>query len=386
MFPTLSSLINYLFGTTFSWSVPTFGVFVALAFISSYFVFLSEFKRKEKEGKIKPVLIKADDGKKASATQGLLWLAGGFILVWKIAGILYYFDGFRRYPFAFILSLKGSWLWGAVGAVLGGILFYINRKILAQQQKSRELIVVHPYQLMPKMIVWAAIWGFMGAKLFNYLENIHYYSQFSFTGYLQNSGLTFLGGLIFGGASFFYIGYKNGVRVIDLADIGSPGMLVAYGVGRIGCHLSGDGDWGIVTLTEKPWNWLPDWVWSCRYPHNVLNAGDYIPGCSGSYCAVLPHGVYPTSFYECVLILLCFSILWLLRKRMTVSGIMFSVYLLLMGLERFFIEYLRINHRYQLWLWRLSEAQIISILFVVSGLVGLYLVVCGSALKQQRER
>jgi phosphatidylglycerol---prolipoprotein diacylglyceryl transferase len=386
MFPTLSSLINYLFGTTFSWSVPTFGVFVALAFISSYFVFLSEFKRKEKEGKIKPVLIKADDGKKASAIQGLLWLAGGFILVWKIAGILYCFDEFRRYPFAFILSLKGSWLWGAVGAVLVGTLFYINRKILAQQQKSRELIVVHPYQLMPKMIVWAAIWGFMGAKLFNYLENIQYYSQFSFTGYLQNSGLTFLGGLIFGGACFFYIGYKNGVRVIDLADIGSPGMLVAYGVGRIGCHLSGDGDWGIVNLTEKPWNWLPDWIWSSRYPHNVLNAGDYIPGCSGSYCAVLPQGVYPTSFYECVLILLCFAILWLLRKRMTVSGTMFSIYLLLMGVERFFIEYLRINHRYQLWLWQLSEAQIISILFIVSGLVGLYLVVCGSALKQQRER
>ena len=158
------------------------------------------------------------------------------------------------------------------------------------------------------------------------------------------------------------------MKLIDLADIGSPGMLVAYGVGRIGCQLSGDGDWGIVNNSPKPFNWLPDWTWSFNFPHNVLGKGKYIEGCSGNYCAVLPQGVFPTSFYETVIILTCFLILWSCRNKIQLPGLMFCFFLLIMGLERFFIEYIKVNFKYNLMGWPLSEAQMVSLCFVVSAL------------------
>src|SRR5690606_13982566 len=103
--------------------------------------------------------------------------------------------------------------------------------------------------------------------------------------------------------SYLYIGIRHGIPWKQLADIGSLGMLVAYGVGRLGCHLSGDGDWGIVNNRDKPFRWLPDWAWSFDFPHNVIHQGVPIPGCTGPYCYVLPEGVFPTSLYESTCIL-----------------------------------------------------------------------------------
>ena len=50
-------------------------------------------------------------------------------------------------------------------------------------------------------------------------------------------------------------------------------MMLAYGVGRLGCHFSGDGDWGDPNRFEKPLSILPDWLWAYRYPNNVINEG-----------------------------------------------------------------------------------------------------------------
>ena len=59
-----------------------------------------------------------------------------------------------------------------------------------------------------------------------------------------------------------------------MLDIGGPGMMLAYSVGRIGCHMSGDGDWGIININPKPFSWLPDWLWAYTYPNNVAIEGD----------------------------------------------------------------------------------------------------------------
>lgn len=369
MFPTLSDLLKTLLDINLVLPIPTFGFFVALAFILSYFTFLSEFKRKEKEGVIKPIEKLILEGNGASISDYLEFGFLGFLIGFKIVGAFLNTSLFSQAPLKFILSLNGSWPAGFLVSILFLYLIYWQKKQDKLDSPQFKKVLLHPYQLMPKLIIWAAIWGFLGAKVFNLLENLPKYQAYGLTDFLKYSGLTFLGGLTFGALSYLYIGYKNGMKLIDLADIGSPGMLVAYGVGRIGCQLSGDGDWGVVNNLPKPFSWLPDWMWSFKFPHNVLNEGIYINGCSGNYCSQLPHGVFPTSFYESVIILSCFLLLWLFRRKIKLPGLVFCFYLLIMGLERFFMEKIKLNFKYDMLGLRWSEAQIVSVMFILLAIV-----------------
>src|SRR5690606_18463640 len=117
--------------------------------------------------------------------------------------------------------------------------------------------------------------GFVGAKLLNLVEDYRLLQTHSIGDIWHVSGLTFWGGLLFGAASYLYIGMRKRISWRHLLDIGSLGMLVAYGVGRMGCHLSGDGDWGIVNRLEKPFQAWPDWAWSFHFPYNVIRQGVY---------------------------------------------------------------------------------------------------------------
>ena len=75
--------------------------------------------------------------------------------------------------------------------------------------------------------------------------------------------------------------------------------MMGYGVGRMGCQFSGDGDWGIVNEAPKPsWFIFPDWAWAYEYPHNVLNEGVRMVNCVGNHCMKLSPPVYPTPIYE----------------------------------------------------------------------------------------
>ncbi len=102
---------------------------------------------------------------------------------------------------------------------------------------------------------------------------------------------------------------------IPVADRFAPAMMLAYGIGRMGCQVSGDGDWGIVNTHPKPFAGLPDWAWSYTFPHNVIGEGITLPGCTGHYCTQLPEGVFPTSLYEIIAALLLFAFLWSIRKK-----------------------------------------------------------------------
>jgi phosphatidylglycerol:prolipoprotein diacylglycerol transferase len=375
MFPEISDLIAYFFDVPVTWPIPTFGFFVALAFTLSYFTFLAEFKRKEAAGVIKSFKLEPSHAKNTKVIAYLDYGFLGFIVGFKVVGAYIHAEYFFLSPFKFIFSLQGSWLFALLCSAIFVFLFYWRQRREKADERFNAIVIVHPYQLMPKLVLWAAIWGFLGAKIFNYLENFQRYNRYSFVDFLNYSGLTFLGGLTFGGLSFLYIGYRRGMRLIDLADIGSPGMLVAYGVGRIGCHLSGDGDWGIKNTYAKPFELLPNWMWSFRFPHNVLNQGEYMAGCTGNHCFILPQGVFPTSYYESIIILACFLMVWFNRKRITTPGLMFCFYLIIIGFERFFIENLRLNFKYNLLGWELSQAQIISLIFLLlAALLGINLI------------
>jgi phosphatidylglycerol:prolipoprotein diacylglycerol transferase len=146
-------------------------------------------------------------------------------------------------------------------------------------------------------------------------------------------------------------------------------MMLAYAVGRLGCQLSGDGDWGIVNLHPKPFSWLPDWVWSYRYPHNVLEAGNPIAGCAGQYCNQLAQPVYPTPFYEFLMCSVLFLVLWLIRKKIRVAGQLFGIYLIFNGMERFLIEKIRVNTKYEGLPFQPTQAELISLVLVLGGVL-----------------
>ena len=135
--------------------------------------------------------------------------------------------------------------------------------------------------------------------------------------------------------------------------------------------MSGDGDWGIVNNNIKPeWmSFLPDWMWSYNYPHNVINEGVRIPNCEGNFCYQLAENVYPTPLYEIVMASIIFIVLWSLRRKIKIGGLLFCIYLTLNGIERFFIEKIRVNTEYNI-LGGITQAEIISFFLIMIGMIG----------------
>jgi len=155
----------------------------------------------------------------------------------------------------------------------------------------------------------------------------------------------------------------------------APALMISYGVGRLGCHFSGDGDWGIVNTAAKP-DWIPQFLWSYDYPNNVINetANSKIPGCTWDYCNVLAEAVYPTPLYEFLMALILFGLLWFLRKRIKTVGLLFFIYLILNGLERFWIEKIRVNEDYEILGMQSTQAEFIAVMLMLIGLIGAVIV------------
>ena len=368
MFPTIGDLISYLFDASVRFNLQTFGTLEALAFAGAYVVFVAEFKRKEADGTIRGIMVKETTGMPATPLELLLNAALGFLLGYKMLDVLLALIHGAD-PAPGFLSLQGNLLAGCLLALVWGIWVYADRQRAVLPEPAETERYIHPYQLMPFIVFMVACWGFLGAKLFDAVEHIQELRYEPLQVLLARSGFTYYGGLIFGAFTFLYIGYRHKIKLIHLTDIGSPGMMLAYGIGRIGCQLSGDGDWGIVNRHAKP-GWIPQWAWASTYPHNAIDAGIYIPGCNLQHCHQLPARVYPTPLYEAVICIFLFSVMWMIRKRIKTPGKMFFLFLILNGVERFFIELLRITPRYHVLFVKLSQAQMIALLFIAGGVAG----------------
>jgi prolipoprotein diacylglyceryltransferase len=114
---------------------------------------------------------------------------------------------------------------------------------------------------------------------------------------------------------------------------------------------------------------LPKWLFAYNYPHNVINEGVNIAGCSGQYCSQLPIAVFPTPFYETIVCLGLFAVLWVMRKRFAMAGQLSGLYLILNGIERFTIEKIRVNTKYEDLPFQPTQAEIISFLLIIAGIV-----------------
>lgn len=97
--------------------------------------------------------------------------------------------------------------------------------------------------------------------------------------------------------------------------------------------------------------------------------GVKIPDCVGKFCYVLPEPVYPTPLYEVIITFILFLILWNLRHKVKVPGMLFGIYLMLNGLERFCIELIRVNSKYNAGGIAFTQAELIALILFISGLV-----------------
>lgn len=374
MYPNISYLLNDLFGINIPLPIQTFGFFVAIAFVLSSWTLTLELKRKEKNGLIKAVKRSKIIGEKVSPLQLLFAAIIGFLVGYKLFFAALNYADFVNNPQAIILSGEGHFLGGLLGSLLNAFLKYRESKKQELEKPKTISETIHPFQLVGNITMIAAISGILGAKIFHNLENINDFIADPIGQLLSFSGLTFYGGLICGAIAVIYYAKKYGINYKIISDAAAPGLMLAYGIGRMGCHFSGDGDWGINNLTPKPeWmSFLPDWTWAYNYPHNVINAGVPIEGCIGNYCNQLLYPVYPTALYEILMALSLFSILWYLRKRINIAGMLFGIYMIVNGLERFFIEKIRVNTKYILFGQEITQAELISFAMIISGIVIVY--------------
>jgi phosphatidylglycerol:prolipoprotein diacylglycerol transferase len=194
-----------------------------------------------------------------------------------------------------------------------------------------------------EMIFAALVGGIVGSRLDFIIENYDSVSDDLLGNLFSGSGLVWYGGAIGGAIGVVLWAWWRKMLNLTLLDICAPGLAIGYAIGRIGCQLSGDGDYGI------PW----DGPWAMAYPH----------GTEPTTVAV-----HPTPIYETIAMGLVAYVLWRLRDRMR-PGLLFALYLVLAGAERFLVEFIRRNDDVALGL---TQAQLLSVGMILVG--GVWLV------------
>ena len=391
MYPNLYFAFLDLLG----WDLPalklinSFGFFVALAFLAAHGLLRNELKRRAALGHFQPQSSSATVGHPPNPLDLGVQALVGFVLGWKVlylvvnAGDIFQGGGL---PQAHLFSSEGNVVWGIACAVLmaGWRWWEVRRDQLPEPKTITQVIA--PEELVGGITAAAAIGGIAGAKVFHLLEYpeefVAFLKQPSLNAFL--GGLTIYGGLIIGGLAVYFFARKNKMNFLRLADATAPGLLLAYGIGRMGCQISGDGDWGIPNPAPKPgWlSWAPDWVWSYAYPNNV-NAvyGPRSAGYTGKlidpslhpwpsfqgYGTYLDPAVFPTPIYETTAAVLGFAFLWGMRKKWSTPGKVFAAYLMFNGFERFWVEKIRVNTTFE-WLgMTMTQAELISVCTFLAG-------------------
>lgn len=233
--------------------------------------------------------------------------------------------------------------------------------------------------LVGDLVIICAIFGITGSSFFNYLESPESYkgmfdhpTAYSLVSTLF-SGLSVFGGMICAGLALLVYSLVKKIRIPHMFDALAYCFILAVGIGRIGCQISGDGDWGIPHTDPKP-AYMPQLLWSDTYAHNIAGEGVPIPNCTDAPCNELPQPVYPTPMYEFLECTAIFLILHLLRKGLTDKpGMLFFVFAILTGIQRYSIEQIRsVSDRdtYPILGHYLRQAELISIAMVIIGILG----------------
>jgi phosphatidylglycerol---prolipoprotein diacylglyceryl transferase len=212
-----------------------------------------------------------------------------------------------------------------------------RRGLAAKDTTTAEMFVAVP-----------ALVGIVGAKLYHVLETPRELFADPLGQLFSRYGLAWFGGLIAGFAAFVWLARRQKFPLLEVFDAGSAAAAIGYGVGRIGCLLSGDGDYG--TPTSLPWG--------MSFPNGLVPTTDR---------------VHPTPIYELIAACAIAWILWRLGTQQLTArrasdslrpGSVFAAYLVLTGVARFLVEFIRINPRSFLGL---TNAQAASVASVIAG-------------------
>ena len=371
-YATLSDFFNDVFGCNLSLPIQTYGFFVAVAFVTAAFIMKLEYQRKEREGLMCALYKVEKIGEKATPLELVTSFIITFLISYKVVAVIFNYNEFAANAQEFLLSSRGSIGGGIVcGLIAAGYTWYDKNKHKLDKPKT-VIVKTMPHQLAGNLLVVAGIFGILGAKLFHNLENFDKFLADPIGELFSFSGLTFFGGLIVGGTAGALYLKKNKISSFHTLDCASPCIAMGYALGRLGCEISGDGCWGIVNNNPCP-SWLPEWAWCYKFPHNVINQGIPIEDCGGQHCHILAEGVYPTSLYESLMMLIIFGVLMLIRKKINFPGMLFGIYLSLQGIERLLIESIRVNNKFHLLGMEVTQAQIIATCLMISGLTIIFL-------------
>ena len=379
MYPDLSYFFHDLLGTPVdNWTsiFKTFGLLLVLAILSAAFILYRELKHKAGQGIFQPAKVKFEYGKPPEAAELISNGIWGFVLGYKGLYAVQNFAALKADAAEVLLSAAGSWAGGlGLAAVLVGLRYWeIKRKQLPKPRV--EVKDIYPHDRIGDITMIAAISGVVGAKVFAIIEDIPALLRDPVGTIFSGGGLAIYGGLIFGFLAVTYYLRRKKIPVVPVLDAVAPALIIAYGVGRLGCHLAGDGDWGIVNSMAQPgWWFLPDWLWSYDYPHNILREGIPLEGFAGKYNTHLQPPVFPTPLYETAMALTIGAILIGLRNRLTTyPGMLFFLYLVFNGTERFLIEKIRVNPEYTNFGITYTQAELIAVILFLIGIIGCFFV------------
>ncbi len=217
----------------------------------------------------------------------------------------------------------------------------------------------------------AGLAGLAGARVYHVLESPRELLADPSV-LISRFGFAWFGGFLGGFVALLFLARRFEIPALEFMDLCSPAAAVGYAIGRLGCLLSGDGDYG------RPTSW--PWPWGMAFPHGVVPTTEtcvqwgWPSGCR----------VYPTPVYEFFIWVAIAAFLWRMGKK-AVSGArptgeIFYGYLILTGVARFLIEFIRINPRS---FFGLSNAQTASLVSIVVGVILFWRIKSSSALQSK---
>lgn len=372
MYPDLSYIFHDLLGTQpDNWLslFKTFGLLVATAVLAAAFLLKKELERRADVEQFQAVSARIISNAPFDLKDHIFNAIFGFFLGFKVLYIIQHLGEMQADPSKVLLSLKGDWLGGIIGTVLFVAYYLWENKRRRQTGLQEELKDLLPHDRIMDITTVAVVSGIIGAKLFTVIEAPMAFMDDPMGQLFSGDGWTIYGGLIGGFIGGYFYLKKKKIALLPFLDAVAPALIVSYGVGRLGCHFAGDGDWGILAAAQPEWWFLPDWLWSFDYPRNVLNRGVEMTDCVGKYCNHLGDKVYPTAIYETLMAFTIGAILWALRKPSTaIPGLLFALYLVFNGMERFFIEGVRVNIKHES-LGGFTQAETIAIGLIIIGLL-----------------
>lgn len=197
----------------------------------------------------------------------------------------------------------------------------------------------HDVELAYDLILSSYVGGFVGARFFLIFSAWDAFRRDPFELLFSGSGWVWQGGVIGGAIAVVLAARRRAIPLADVADLAGPCLSIGQAIGRLGCQLSGDGDYGVAS----------DLPWAMSYPNGVVPTEER---------------VHPTPVYEMIAYAAIFVLLWRQRHWPRPAGNLLSQYLLLSGAARFAVEFVRLN---PIVAWGLTLPQWVSLVWMIAG-------------------